>query len=80
MSLEKLLKYPVMGPLLGLLRSRKFWVALATLVVNMLVAQDPRFADIQEVLIATISGLGVMLIHAIAKEDAAKAQAAAPLG
>ena len=68
---EKLLQLPLLGPIINLLKSRKFMVAVITLVVNMLVAQFPALESVQVELIAVLTALGVALMGAIALEDAA---------
>ena len=66
---------PVFDPLVELLRSRKFLLAVATIVVNMLIAQSPELEGMREILMTLVTaGLG-MLIAAILREDVAEAQA-----
>jgi hypothetical protein len=62
---------PVIGPILNLLRSRKFMVALMTLVVDVIIAYVPALAEVQEPLLAVFTAIGVALVAAIAYEDAA---------
>lgn len=62
---------PFLGPVVALLKSRKFWVSVATLATNIIVAQVPALADVQTELVAVITAVGVVLIGSIAHEDAA---------
>jgi len=64
---------PVIGPLLGLLRSRKFLVALMTLVVDVLIAYVPALEPARAELLVICTTLGGLLVGAIAYEDAAGA-------
>jgi hypothetical protein len=67
--MEKLLCLPLLGPLLGLLRSRKFLVAVVTLLVDMLVAQVPELEAVRTEIITAITLVGTLLIGSIAYED-----------
>ncbi len=64
---------PIVGPILNLLRSRKFMVALMTLIVDVVIAYVPALAEVQEPLLAVFTAIGVALVAAIAYEDAAGA-------
>jgi hypothetical protein len=65
---------PIIDPLLTLLRSRKFMVALLTLVVDVLVAYLPSLEPVQNELMTVFTLLGSVLIAAIAYEDTQQAQ------
>lgn len=60
---------PVIGPLVGLLRSRKFMVALMTLVVDVLIAYVPALEPARGELITVFTLIGGLLVAAIAYED-----------
>lgn len=60
---------PVLGPLLGLLRSRKFMVTVMTAVVGVLVAYVPALEPVREELLAVLTTIGLALVAAIAYED-----------
>lgn len=60
---------PIVGPLLGLLRSRKFLVALMTLLVNVAVAYAPALEPVQTELLTVFTLVGTALVGAIAYED-----------
>ncbi len=62
---------PVIGPILNLLRSRKFMVALMTLIVDVVVAYVPALSEVQDPLLTVFTAVGVALVAAIAYEDAA---------
>lgn len=66
---------PFIGPLLGLLRSRKFMAALMTLVIDVLVAYLPVLEPVRTELLAVFTLLGSTLVAAIAYEDGQKARA-----
>jgi hypothetical protein len=68
---------PITGPLLALLRSRKFLIAVATLLVDLLIAYVPAFEGVRAELLTVFTVLGTTLIAAIAYEDGAKAQGGA---
>lgn len=68
-TFEKLLQLPLIGPLLSLLRSRKFWVAAGTLAAEMAAAQVPELAPVQAEMAAVIALIGVSVIAGIAYED-----------
>jgi hypothetical protein len=65
---------PIIDPLLNLLRSRKFMVALMTLLVDVLVAYLPALEPIQNELLTVFTLVGSVLIAAIAYEDGQQAQ------
>lgn len=67
--MEKVLSLPILGPLLSLLRSRKFMVGVITLVADMIVAQAPDLQPIRTEIVAVLTVLGGILISAIAYED-----------
>lgn len=62
---------PVIGPLVELLRSRKFMVALMTLVVDVLIAYVPALEPARAELLVVFTLIGSLLVGAIAWEDAA---------
>jgi hypothetical protein len=68
---------PVIGPLLELLRSRKFMVALMTLAVDVLIAYVPALEPARAELLVVFTLIGSLLVGAIAWEDAAAKGAAA---
>ena len=70
---DKPVVFPVLGPLLALLRSRKFMAALMTLVVSLLIAYLPALEAVQAELLTVLTVLGSALVGAIAYEDSRKA-------
>lgn len=64
------LPVPILGPLLGLLRSRKFLVALMTLIVEVIIALAPALETVRAELLTVLTVIGSMLVAAIAYEDA----------
>lgn len=60
---------PIVGPLLNLLRSRKFLVAMATLAIDVLVAYAPALEPVRNELLAVFTLIGSLLVAAIAYED-----------
>ncbi len=60
---------PVIGPLLELLRSRKFMAALITLVVDLIIAYAPALEPVRGELITVFTLIGGLLVAAIAYED-----------
>ncbi len=60
---------PIVGPLLGLLRSRKFMVALLTLAVDVLVVYVPALKPVQAELLTVFTLIGSALVASIAYED-----------
>ncbi len=67
---------PVIGPLMGLLRSRKFMVALMTLIVDLVVAYVPALEPVRAELLAVFTVIGSALVAAIAYEDGRAREAA----
>ena len=53
---------PIVGPLLGLLRSRKFMVALLTLAVDVLVVYVPALKPVQAELLTVFTLIGSALV------------------
>ncbi len=66
---------PIIGPLLSLLRSRKFMAALMTLIIDLLVAYVPALEPVRTELLVVFTLVGSTLVAAIAYEDGQKAQA-----
>jgi hypothetical protein len=66
---NKLNMTPIVGPLLRLLRSRKFMVALMTVVIDVLMAYIPALEPVQAELLTVFTLVGSVLIAAIAYED-----------
>ncbi len=66
--MEKFLEYPLVKPLVALLRSRKFLVAVFTAVLSYAVGQYPDLAQYQDAILK----LGLGVIAAIAIEDGAE--------
>lgn len=62
---------PVLGPLLALLRSRKFLVAVLTLIINVVIAYVPALEAVQTELLSVFTAMAAILIGGIAYEDAA---------
>lgn len=62
----------VLTPLIALLKSRKFMVALLTLLFNLLILAIPTLAVYRAELILPALALGMTMIYGISKEDAAK--------
>lgn len=62
-------KTPVIGPFLRLLQSRKFLVALMTLVVDVIIVYLPELEAAQGEMIAVFTLVGSVLIASIAYED-----------
>ena len=60
---------PLFGPLLALLRSRKFLVAVITLGLDVLIAYEPRLEPARAELMTIFTLVGSMLVGAIAYED-----------
>ena len=58
-----------MSKIKDLFRSRKFWVAVATVAADVTVSCVPALADVQEELVKVITAVGIVLIAAIAGED-----------
>jgi hypothetical protein len=70
--LDNVLTLPIIAPFLALLHSRKFIVAAITVGVSLLVAKVPELKEWSPLIIAALTALAGVLIHGIAKEDAAK--------
>lgn len=73
----------ILKPIIALLKSRKFIAGLASVIVAILVAYEPRLAHVADLLIALIIFVGLAFIGGTAWEDAAKAgkeRASEPLG
>lgn len=64
---------PILKPLEGLFKSRKFIVALMTAVAGGLVTLRPELAAVQGDLVGVFVALGLAVIGGITIEDAAKA-------
>lgn len=64
---------PVLGPILAMLRSRKFIIALAVLLISLLTMAIPSLAEVRGELLTLLITLGLALIGGITIEDAAKA-------
>jgi len=60
---------PIIDPLLNLLRSRKFLIAVFTLVIDVLVAYVPEFEAVRTELLTIFTLIGSLVIAAIAHED-----------
>ena len=60
---------PLIGPIIALLRSRKFLIAAVTLIVDIVIAAAPEFEAIRVELMSVFTVIGGMLISAIAYED-----------
>ncbi len=71
MIIDKLNSFPLIRPFVALLFSRKFLVAVVTFGVMTLVAYEPRLERIAPLLIIALTALAGVIIHGIAKEDAA---------
>lgn len=63
---------PIVKPILGLLKSRKFIQQVLTLGMSLLVLAVPQFNAEHIVLLGVILTTGLMSVYGIAKEDAAK--------
>jgi hypothetical protein len=63
---------PIVKPVLGLLKSRKFIQQVLTLVFTLLVLAVPGFDVKGLVLVGVILATGLTSVYGIAKEDAAK--------
>ncbi|HEC23427.1 MAG TPA: hypothetical protein ENI95_10985 [Chloroflexi bacterium] len=66
---EKFDLMPFVGPLLKLLRSRKFMVAVMTLVIDVLIAYAPALEPVRGELLSVFTLVGSLLVAAIAYED-----------
>ena len=58
-----------MGKLGQIFKSRKFWIAVATVAVDVLVSYVPSLAEVRVELVKVITSVGIALILAIAGED-----------
>ncbi len=67
---------PILGPLLTLLRSRKFMVTVMTAVVSVLIAYVPALEPVRAELLAVFTTIGLALVAAIAYEDGKAKEAA----
>jgi hypothetical protein len=63
---------PLIGPLMGLLRSRKFLVSVVTLVIDLIIAYLPAAEPVRAELLTVFTFVGMWLVGAIAAEDMAK--------
>lgn len=64
---------PVLGPIMAILRSRKFIIALASLLISLVVMAIPDLAEVRGELLTLLVAFGLALIGGITIEDAAKA-------
>lgn len=62
---------PILSPVLALLKSRKFIVAVVALVINLLIAAAPGLEAFRTELVTVVTGLALALIGGIAYEDGA---------
>lgn len=62
---------PILTPVLALLKSRKFIVAVVALVINLLIAAAPGLEAFRTELVTVVTGLALALIGGIAYEDGA---------
>jgi len=60
---------PLIDPLLNLLRSRKFLVAVLTVVVDVIVAYAPMLEPVRGELLTVLTTVGSVLVATIAFED-----------
>lgn len=67
----------ILGPILALLRSRKFVASVAAILVSLVIAHAPGLAPYADMLILGILVLAAVLSGAIAHEDAAETKAKA---
>lgn len=61
----------VLDPIMSLLRSRAFWVMIATALAGVVVSLIPGLADQRDNLINVIVALGLLVIGKIGAEDVA---------
>jgi hypothetical protein len=61
---------PILDPVLALLRSRKFMVALMTLIIDVLISQVPSLEPVRAELLTVFTLIGSALVASIAYEDA----------
>jgi len=62
---------PIIGPVLNLMKSRKFIVAVMTLIVDVVIAYVPTLEPVRTELLSVFTAIGVALVASIAYEDAA---------
>ncbi len=60
---------PIIGPIISLLRSRKFMVTVMTLVVNVVIAFMPSLEAVRTELLTVFTFVGSALVVSIAYED-----------
>jgi hypothetical protein len=65
---------PIIGPILSLLRSRKFMAAFMTLVADIIVAYVPALEPARVELLVVLTIVGSTLVAAIAYEDGQRAR------
>jgi hypothetical protein len=53
---------PVLGPILALLKSKEFFAAVATLIVDMIVSLHPAFEGMRVELLAVVTTVGLAVI------------------
>lgn len=70
--MDKIVNAPVVKPFVALLFSRKFILALVTVLVMFGVSFEPRLANVAPVLIIALTTVISVVIHGIAKEDSAE--------
>ena len=63
---------PFLGPIWALLLSRKFWVAVMTILVNLLLQHFPELSMVEPYGGLIVLVVGALLIMAIAAEDTAE--------
>ncbi len=66
---EKTNLTPFIGPIMALLRSRKFLVSVVTLVIDLIIACAPELDAIRAELMTAFTFVGSLLVAAIAYED-----------
>lgn len=67
---------PIVGPIVRLLGSRKFMVAVLTILVDVLVAYIPALEAARSELLTVLTVIGTALVAAIAYEDGQSRKAA----
>lgn len=67
---------PFIGPLLNLLRSRKFMVAVLTLAIDVIIAYVPELESVRAELLTVFTVVGSILLGAIAYEDGQRCKSA----
>ena len=63
---------PIIGPLVNLLKSRKFMTAVMTILVDVVIAYVPALEPVRGELLTVFTTVGSILIAAIAFEDGMK--------